>query len=51
MGESPLSFWLVLGGAVAALLVIFFLVSRVFRVLREIKRKARERNQGVGGDE
>lgn len=51
MGESSLSFWPVLGGAVAALVVIFFLVSRVFRALREIKTKARERNQRVGGDD
>jgi hypothetical protein len=46
MGESPLSFWLVLGGSGAMLLVIFAVVSRIFRVLREIKMKARERNQG-----
>jgi hypothetical protein len=51
MGESRLSFWLVLGGSVAVLLVIVAVVSRIFRVLREIKTKARERTQGVDGDE
>lgn len=51
MGDSRLSFWLVVGGSAAVLVVIVLVVSRVFRALREIQAKARERNQGAGGDE